>query len=173
MSKLSDVRIVYLPPATVASVQFYCDEPELKATVAIDAFARLVKLGKIKPDTRHYGFNNPNPSADIPKGQPDHGYEMWVTIPEELEVSEPLVKKRFVGGMYAAHAIKMGDFHEWDWLWEWVQKSNLYDYEVRNPLSMGGCLEEHLNYLNNLNDTAFKEEDMQLDLLMPVKKKSQ
>jgi len=171
-SKLNDVRIVYLPPAEVASVQFYCEEPEWKATAAIDKFARLIELGKVKPDTRHYGFNNPNPSPDIPEGQPDHGYEMWVTIPEGIEVPEPIVKKKFDGGMYAAHVIKMGGFHEWGWLWEWVQKSEVYDYDVREPLSMGGCLEEHLNYLNNLNDPGFKEEDMQLDLLMPVKKKS-
>lgn len=28
LSKLKDVRIVHLPPATVAAIQFYCDEPE-------------------------------------------------------------------------------------------------------------------------------------------------
>jgi DNA-binding transcriptional MerR regulator/DNA gyrase inhibitor GyrI len=171
LSKLSNVRIVQLPPVTVASVQFYCDEPEMHCVKVMDEFVRYHELGKLKPDLRHYGFNNPNPSPDTPEGQPDHGYEMWVTIPEDLEVPEPLVKKQFDGGIYAAHAIKMGDFHEWGWLWEWVQASDKYDYECREPHPMGGCLEEHLNYLNNLNDPSFKEEDMQLDLLTPVKRK--
>jgi hypothetical protein len=30
-----------------------------------------------------------------PEGMPDHGYEMWVTIPENMEVPEPLTKSSF------------------------------------------------------------------------------
>jgi len=38
---------------------------------------------------------------------------MWVTIPEEMDVPEPIVKKRFEGGLYAAHMIPFGAFEEW------------------------------------------------------------
>ena len=169
MHDLKDVRIIKLPPATVASVQFYCEEPERACIAVIDKFVNESALGKVKPDTRHYGFNNPNPSPDIPEGEPDHGYEMWVTIPGDFEVPEPLVKKYFKGGLYAAKTIKMGDFNVWGLLWDWVQASEKYDYECREPDSMGGCLEEQIDYLINLNDPAFTEEKMQLDLLVPIK----
>lgn len=171
-SKLNDVRIVSLPPATLAAVQFCCDEPERMAIEVIDKFARDINLGKLKPDTRHYGFNNPNPSPDTPPGEPDHGYEIWVTVPDEMEVPAPLEKKKFEGGLYAAHTIKMGAFHEWGWLWDWVSDSEIYDYDSRAPYAMGGCLEEHLDYLKTLSNPDFREEDIQLDLLVPVKKKS-
>lgn len=171
MSVLKDVRIVELPQATVAAVQFHCEEPEKTCIEIIDEFAKNNDLGVLHPEIRHYGFNNPNPSPEIPEDQPDHGYEMWVTIPTDMEVQEPLFKKHFQGGMYAAHKIKMGDFHEWGWLWDWVQASEKYDYDCREPYSMGGCLEEHIDYLSDLRNPDFKEEDMQLDLLMPIKAK--
>lgn len=168
MIELKDVRIIELFPATVASVQFYCDEPERACKEVMDDFVIKNNLGEVNPDLRHYGFNNPNPSPEIPEDQPDHGYEMWVTVPGDMEIPAPLEKKYFTGGMYAAHMIKMGDFHEWGWLWDWVQKSDKYDYDCREPYPMGGCLEEHIDYLKNLKNPDFKEEDMQLDLLIPV-----
>lgn len=44
---------------------------------------------------RNFGFNNPSPF----EGNPVYGYEMWVTIPDNFVVPEPLVKKRFDGGL--------------------------------------------------------------------------
>ncbi|MDX1358427.1 MAG: effector binding domain-containing protein [Clostridia bacterium] len=171
MLRDEDVRIVSLPAADVASIQFYCDEPEKSCIEVMDEFVKNSNLGVIDPGLRHYGFNNPNPSSDTPEGEPDHGYEIWVTIPDDFKVPEPLERKRFDGGLYAAHTIKMGDFHIWGWLWEWVQASDKYEYESREPHPMGGCLEEHMDYLKNLNDPGFKEEELMLDLLVPVKRK--
>jgi len=33
----------------------------------------------------------------------DHGYERWLTIPYDMKVNPPFAKKRFSGGLYAAH----------------------------------------------------------------------
>lgn len=168
LSKLTDVRIIYLPPSTVASVQEYCEEPEHTAGGKIDKFVRESNLLEHKPDLRHLGFNNPcyqNP----PEGQPDHGYEVWVTIPEDFTVPDYVVKKNFEGGMYAAHMIKMGDFHEWEWLVKWVENSEEYEPNWGDPLCMGGLLEEQLNYYHNVRNVNFNPENMQLDLLMPIK----
>lgn len=167
LSKLNDVRIVYLPPATVAAAHFIGDEPEREVDERLSAFVRETMLYKVKPDLRHYGFNHPNPVDETGY----HGYEMWVTTPADMEVSEGLVKKRFEGGLYAAHMIPMGNFNEWGWLFDWVAKSDKYDFagDLKDQEHMCGLLEEHLNYVNHVQLDGGEPEDMQLDLLMPVR----
>ena len=163
LSKFDNIRIVYLPPATVASShQGVCDEPEKIAGDRLLKFIQKTKLYDIKPDFRQYGFNNPCRETE-------HGYEFWVTIPEDMEVSAPLTKKQFEGGLYAAHCIKMGDFHEWHDFNQAIEKHDEYVIDRREPLGMGGLLEEHLNAYNH-----YKNDEMnfiQLDLLIPIEKK--
>ncbi|RCX17707.1 MerR family transcriptional regulator [Fontibacillus phaseoli] len=166
LSKLSDVRIVYLPPATVAAIHSVGGAPESDTGKELQKFMTEAKLASVKPDLRHYGFNHPVGS--------EHGYERWVTIPDDLEVPEPWVKKEFPGGLYAAHMIPMGNFEEWGWLIEWVENSGEYEANWSDSESMHGCLEEHLNYIN-LYPLTNEEVDkrIQLDLLVPIKPKSQ
>jgi DNA-binding transcriptional MerR regulator len=167
-SKLKDVRMVYIPPATVAASHYIGEEPEHHASKALEKFVRESGLCQIKPDLRNYGFNHPSPTA----GQPVYGYEMWVTIPDDLEVPEPLVKKRFEGGLYAAHMIPMGNFHEWGWLSDWVCKDHpKYESNATDDGGecMNGLLEEHLNYFGHMSLPEGETEDVQLDLLFPVK----
>ena len=173
LNKLTDkdVRIVFLPPATVAAYQYEGDEPELAVAKVIDKFVRDHDLPRIKPDLRHYGFNCPNPVDETNA----HGYEMWVTIPEGMEVSAPLVKKHFPGGLYAAHMIPVGAFEEWDWLFKWCENNTKYAYRgAWRGDNMFDCLEEHLNYKNNvavIKDGVY--DGIQLDLLLPIKEKAQ
>ncbi|MHB1365010.1 MAG: MerR family transcriptional regulator [Eubacteriales bacterium] len=163
-----DVRIIYLPPATVVAYQYEGNEPENKVNKVIDKFVLDHDLPKIKPDLRHYGFNAPNPIDE----SNDHGYEMWVTIPDELEVPEPLVKKHFEGGLYAAHTIPFGAFEEWEWLHKWVQNSEKYEYNGNwDSKNMFGWLEESLNYVNRVRQPNPEGDGFQLDLLIPVKEK--
>jgi DNA-binding transcriptional MerR regulator len=171
LSKLSDVRIVYLPPAAVAAAHYIGDEPEEHAGRMLEEFVTQTGLVKLKPDVRQYGFNHPNPVDETNF----HGYEFWVTIPEDMEVPPPLEKKRFPGGMYAAHMIPFGNFNEWDWLFEWAMKNGKYEFagEYTDHDHMFGCLEEHLNLVGHLTgiDTITNGE-MQLDLLIPIKERS-
>ncbi|MHC1694335.1 MAG: effector binding domain-containing protein [Eubacteriales bacterium] len=174
LSKLTDkdVRIVYLPPATVASSHYIGDEPEYHAAVAMDNFVRQSGLTDIKPDIRQYGFNHPNPGCI--EGSDTHGYEFWVTIPDDMEVPAPLIKKYFTGGLYAAHMIPMGAFEEWGWLWDWAHNNEKYDADIINDNGqcMNGLLEEHLNYKNNVGKLLDSRYDnIQLDLLIPIKEK--
>ncbi len=166
LGKLRNVRIVYLPPATVAASHFIGDDPEDIAGEQIKQFALDVDIVRIKPDVRMYGFNHPNPVDETNA----HGYEFWITIPDDLNVPEPLMKRKFEGGLFAAHAIKMGDFHEWGWLDEWVRTNGEYVYRGDgSPENMFGSLEEHLNaytYLKSGGGSEF----VQLDLLIPVRK---
>lgn len=165
---MADVRIVHLPAATVASAHFIGDDPEDRAGEMISDFVRENRVWEKFPGLRLYGFNHPNPDAT---GY--HGYEFWVTIPEDMEVAPPIQKKKFPGGTYAAHMIQMGNFHEWAWLDQWVRESKEYDYcGCGDPDVMYGSLEEHLNFHDHIQMTPEGEpETTQLDLLIPVKKR--
>lgn len=171
LNRLTDkeVRIVYLPPATVAAYQYEGEEPEWHVAKVIDDFVLSRNLTKIKPDLRHYGFNAPSPKDETGH----HGYEMWVTIPEEMQVPAPIVKKRFAGGVYAAHMIPIGAFEEWGLLTDWLDRSELYEYNGSgSPDNMFGSLEETLNYANRSSvHDAEGEKNLQLDLLIPVREK--
>lgn len=162
-----DVRILYLPPATVASAHYIGQDPENHASEMLGAFVKGHKLFEIKPDARVFGFNHPSPKQE---GQ-TYGYELWVTIPHDMEVPAPLTKQQFPGGFYAAHTIAMGDFHEWGWLWEWVKNSDAYaDNGVDDQGErMNGLLEEHLNQAYDYTNGT--PEVQQIDLLYPIRKK--
>lgn len=154
------VRIVLLPPCIVAAYQFAGDDPEEKVGEVMDNFIRSSKLYEIKPDSRLFGFNNPEPEP----GNDFHGYEDWVTIPDDMEVPLPLVKKHFDGGLYAAYTINFPDFYEWNFLKEWVQRNEKYQEDYRD------YLEEHLNwvYSSHMN---WPEDgiDGKIDLLLPIR----
>lgn len=170
LSRLTDrdVRIVCLPPATVAAYQYEGDEPEGVVGKVINAFVRDNDLVKLKPDIRHYGFNAPNPSDETGA----HGYEMWVTIPEDFTVPAPLMKKQFDGGLYCAHMIPIGAFEEWELLSKWLEGSDRYEYRGKgNPKNMFDSLEECLNYANVDHSEWAKWDNVQLDLLIPIREK--
>lgn len=166
LSKINDVRIIYLPPFYVASAHHIGDDPELIVNAQIDAFVSENKLHKIKPDIRLFGFNHPNPIDE--SGY--HGYEAWVTIPDDMEVPAPLKKKQFPGGLYAAHMIPFGNFNEWDMFLEWVMKSDIYEFmgDLQDQEHMCGLLEEHLNYYTHIDQGSIKDDHLQLDLLIPI-----
>lgn len=169
LSKLTDVRIIHLPPSAVASSHHVGDDPELHANNALDRFVRESKLSERKPDLRHYGFNHPNPKDETGY----HGYEAWVTIPDDLEVPPPLVKKTFPGGLYAAHMVQFGNFGDWDKLLAWANEGEEYEFagDMADQEHMCGLLEEHLNYYSHIYLENSEPENMQLDLLMPIRER--
>jgi len=170
LSKLNDsgVRIVYLPPMTVA-VSYFSGVAEWgvgpEATMKIEQFVNETELLKIKPDARGMGFDcskaDLKPSLDVTPT----AYEAWVSIPNDIEVKPPLVKKNFSGGMYAAHVLRDWNFQkDWRLLQEWAKASDKYEEDEGRP-----CFEEILNYYNLMMGGA-KMEDTQLDLLLPIRK---
>lgn len=172
LNKLTDkdVRIVYLPPATVAAIHSIGGAPETETGDSLFAFIKDSNLPQIKPDFRHYGFNHP--MGSLPDGS-DHGFERWVTIPDDMEVSTPFVKKQFTGGLYGAHMIPMGAFEEWNWLYEWANTHEKYEIAWGAPECMHGFIEEHLNVIHHyLWSHEESEQQMQLDLLIPIKERA-
>ncbi|WP_321016801.1 MerR family transcriptional regulator [Hungatella effluvii] len=169
LSRIGDVRIIYLPPSAVAAAHYVGDEPEIHVNEMLDRFVRETGLHRRKPDLRHYGFNHPNPTD----ATGFHGYDSWVTIPEDMEVPAPLVKKLFVGGIYAAHMISFGSFNEWDLLLNWVNSNEKYEFagDMADQEHMCGLLEEHLNYISHVELANTEPEEFQLDLLVPVRER--
>ena len=169
-----DVRILYLPPMCIAAYCAQGENCEEKANDAISRFVTQSNLTTIKPDLRSFGFDCSQGQVNV--GQPSRAYEVWVSIPEDLPVPPPLVKRTFRGGMYAAHVLRAWDFQDWRLLKEWVDASGKYESawgdsrwspEETGP---GQGFEEHLNYWGNAAQ-GFKMEDMQLDLLFPIRAK--
>ena len=188
LNKLTDrdVRIVYLPPMTVVACQSDRDEDnEGFCARSISKFLLENNVFSLKPDIRSFGFNIfiEDKMAETRKASPC--WEMWVSIPDDMDVPAPLFKRRFLGGLYAAHMIKMGGWDDWDKLGAWAKTSELYDFDWNSRCEpnqaylgkryepdkgyMDPSLEEYLNYYNNTQDSKFNNANMQLDLLLPIK----
>ncbi len=175
LSKLEDkdVRIVYLPPMVVAAAYASGEGCEGKAGMMIKQFVNESGLLKIKPDARCFGFDCSEGTADI--GQPSHVYEMWVSVPEDMQIPSPLIRRVFKGGLYAAHVLRSWDFEDWRLLGEWVNKSQKYENDWNAPrwtsleTVSGQGFEETLDFYHYVQTGQM--EDLQLDLLFPIKKK--
>ena len=172
LRKLTDrnVRIVYLPPAKVASIHCISEAPETETGDLLYAFIKSSRLPEIKPDFRHYGFNHTD--STLPEGQ-NHGYERWVTIPEDMELPTSFEKKQFAGGLYAAHHIPMGAFDEWNLLHGWASTHEKYEIVWGDHECMYGFIEEHLDAMHHyLWSHEELDKQLQLDLLLPIKEKT-
>ena len=151
---------------TVFSIHCVSDAPESDCHVHLKKFVIENDLPEVKPDFRIFGFNHDTPDC--------HGYEMWITVPDDMEAPEPFVKKQFPGGLYGAHMIPFGAFEEWQWLYEWASTGKEYEPDWRAPENMmGGMLEEHIrNHKNNFSSDTEQNNGMtQLDLLIPIRRK--
>ncbi|MCL2078334.1 MAG: effector binding domain-containing protein [Oscillospiraceae bacterium] len=168
-----DVRIVYLPPMTVAAAYADIENAEENTMDAINKFVAQSGLLKIKPDARGFGFDCSPEFQGI--GAPSKMYESWVSIPDDMEVPPPLVKRKFSGGLYAAHVLREWDFQDWRRLGEWVNASEKYANDWGSPrweskeTKAGEGFEEILNFYNYTQNS--KMENLQLDLLFPIKEK--
>lgn len=169
-----DVRIIYLPPMTVAAAYASGEGCEGKAGDMITQFVADSGLLTIKPDARSFGFDCSREAAVL--GEPSHVYELWVSVPDDMQIPAPLVKRIFEGGLYAAHVLRAWDFEDWRLLREWVGASDKYDNDWGAPrwtspeTVAGQGFEETLNFNNYVRKGA-KMEDLQLDLLFPIKEK--
>jgi len=166
--KQLNVRLVQLPAMTVAAFHYIGTEPEDHAQAMAAAFIRESRLWDVKPDSRMFGFNHPNPTPE----QPVYGYEYWITIPEDMEVPAPGVKKTMPGGLYAAHCMEFPNFHEWQWLNDWAENNPEWQGRFEGPEIMFGLLEEHLNWVwAAAHDAMDAGITRKLDLLLPIRRR--
>lgn len=154
--RLSNVRIVKIPATTVASYRAESASPEEDCNKVHSKFVLENNLHK-QSGFRQFGFNNPSPTD----GSSVYGYECWVTIPEDFDVPEPLVKKQFGGGLYASISTDLSEIGErWQMLYNWCKNNNKYDADT----SLQWLEECSMDY-----ETFISGEEQQLDLLQPIK----
>ena len=160
------VRIVILPPAAVASYHYIGESAEEIAIDRMGQFVRGSELYRNKPDARMFGFNHPEPGT---------GFEVYVTVPENMEISPPLTKKVMPGGIYAALTIDPPNFFEWKLIMKWLEKNDRWEtnYAPEGDEIMSGCYEEHLNWVYSCDPGRPGGIEEKIDLLLPIKRKKQ
>jgi hypothetical protein len=175
LNKLKDVRVVYLPPMTVASAFYTGQNPQEKAWKAINDFIKQSNLFFHKPDLRVFRIDHSNATGK------NFGHEVWASIPDDFIVPEPLIKKKFHGGQYAAHVLGDDGFLTYLGMQDWINESEKYQYDydgnltrVTPPIdeidSFGGTRldpEEILNYPELYHNP---NSEIQYDVLFPIKK---
>lgn len=146
-----EVKIVKLEPLRVASVQGFGQNPEEQATSKLHHW--LTKKGWINDLGAHrfFGFNNPEPSP----GSPNYGYELWVTVPDDVEPDDDVRIKSFGGGLYAVTHCKLPVITPtWKQLVIWREGSG---YKAASHQWLEEC---HNQF------AAF--EDMEFDIYLPI-----
>jgi len=162
IEKLCNVRIVKLPSMTIALYRAESSTPEDDCSKVFNQFVLKNNLHK-RDGFRFFGFNNPSPS----EGNPVYGYEMWVTIPGDFKVPQPLMKKQFDGGLYASISTQMNEIGErWKLLYDWCKNNDKYDVDF----SFQWLEECSMDFETFISDNV-KDGDKQLDLLEPIRLK--
>lgn len=157
LEKYPDIKVIKsLPEQKAACFTYYGPEPEGHAFEVMKAFAKKMKISLHDSSYRVYGYNHPDPSD----GEEVYGYEVCVTIPDELYETLPDVpadftkgtydgvKRRILGGgKYAVLSVKRGDDGDvgtnimlaWKRFLLWME-------EAKYVYGRNQYLEEHLGF---------------------------
>lgn len=143
----------------------FTETPEQDAWKKIQSWAGPKGLLSKEKGTRVFGRNT------YPTDKPEpHGYELYITVEETIEVDEELTTGEIPGGLYAVleSTSLEGMAHSWPSLWKWLEESE-YEFTgwTKGEHGWVNGYEEHLNPFedNPPNEWLF-------NLMIPVKKKS-
>jgi DNA gyrase inhibitor GyrI len=157
-----DVRIVRLEPMRVASVRAVGEAPETDAWNRMRSWSE--PRGMLHDLERHpvFGFNNPDPSH----GRKEYGYEFWIRVDPDLDVSGEAEARDFAGGLYAVTSCRLKEeissefFKEHGVLESW---SKLDGWVARSKYRRGGH-----QWLEKPHDPTAAADDLVLDLYYPI-----
>jgi effector-binding domain-containing protein len=162
-----EVKIVSLEPMRVAVAHGFGSSPELEAWHKIVNY--LKSRGRLDQleGLRFFGYNNPNPSP----GSPNYGYDQWVTIGDDEQVSDDLKAYDFPGGKYAVTSFQgLNNITTvWGRLVQWHE-----DHGYQKPPNYLQCLEELINpglFIlpdGELDETEAAMEQLVFKLYLPV-----
>lgn len=99
-------------------------------------------------------------------------------IPDNFDLPAPFVRKKFLGGQYAAHAMGDDGFHVELGLQDWVNESDLYQFDYAGNLTrcdppvkeidaFGGMRLILNEVLNFYNDQRYPSDD-RIDICFPI-----
>ncbi|CAK7082585.1 GyrI-like domain-containing protein [Tissierella carlieri] len=165
MINTQDIRFVQIPAMSVASIQCISTSPEKDSLKAIIDFMGDIKLDNEISFMRHFGYV---PQFDKCGNADIDIFERLITVPENIEIAEPFVKKIFPGGLYAAYTVPIGFFDRVSKLKDIVCAMPNYELADNEQFDV---IEEYLNPwkfpLNNINQFFT---DTQIDILIKVQK---
>lgn len=157
-----EVRIITVQDYEVAVIH-HKDVPNPEDMCWNDVIPFVEKHNLSQKGFRHFGYNNPNPDGV----QPNYGYMMYITIPENVDVEEPFRKETLKGGLFASIPTTMDKIGmRWEALYQYILSHQEFemDYESRT------WLEECTDY-ETFIDSSVHFSKKQLDLLLPIKRK--
>src|SRR6056297_2195454 len=159
MEKLtnSDIRIMRLKPTKIAAYRAKSESPEADSLKPLLEWANKEGIMNL-PTTRVFGFD----TTIEKKEYPVYGYESWISIPKDCQVTVPLEEKHLQGGLYAVTNTTYGNFDvqkRWQMFAKWFEESE-FEYGGQQ------CLEEVL-----MIETIDNPSKLQLDLLIHIKEK--
>jgi len=162
LEKYPDIKVLKeLEPMRVAYYCYYGKHPENHAFAVMLDWLNNNGLNVNKQKLRIFGYNNPNPSSP---DQEEYGYEVCVTIPDNLIFSDDKVKEKVLdGGLYAVTNVKRGEKD--DIGYEIVKAWNRFkDWLTDSKYIYGGhqWMEEHLGFDDDSNHIGG------IDLYMPI-----
>ena len=123
MSELN-VRIITLPPMRVICFNGFGASPEEQAYTKTAEWLKANDMWQDGKERRFFGYNNPDPSP----GSPKYGYDVWVTVDEDIEPGEDGRIIDFQGGLFAVAHVDAGPqgegiYDAWQELAAWVENS--------------------------------------------------
>jgi DNA gyrase inhibitor GyrI/AraC-like DNA-binding protein len=165
LKKYPDIKVLKeLDSMWVAYYCYYGKNPENHAFSVMHDWLNKNNLNINEQNLRIFGYNNPSP--DSPEQQ-EYGYEVCITINDDMIINDDKVKEKILtGGLYAVAGVKRSEdgdigneiFLAWKRFNSWLSDSK-YTY--------GGhqWMEEHLGFDEDSNHTGG------VDLYMPIAEK--
>lgn len=161
LKKYPDIKVLKkIEPIRIAYYRVYGTHPENEAFTVLKNWAKKNKL--IEGDSKYRVFSFDTP--DSKRGDNEYGFEVWMSIDNDIIVEDNNVKsKTFEGGLYAVTSTKVsGVVSTWDRFREWLKIS-------KYGLGEHQYLEEHLPFSDWDKDKS--QDEHMIDLLMPLKEK--
>ncbi|MBC8233597.1 effector binding domain-containing protein [bacterium] len=163
-----ELQVVELSPMKVAYYCYVGENPEGPALDTVIKWASKKNLLVEGKCPRFLGFNNPNPS----EGNPVYGFEVWMTVDENVEGDDTVKIKEVPGGLYVVMRATPEEFAAGAWkrfdsnLGPWM-KANRYQYDGDRQ-----WLEEHIPNLDKVAEFPELGGDLRwlaFDLCVPIK----
>lgn len=153
LERYPDIKVLKkMEPMKVAYYRYYGKNPEYNAFKVLLQWAEKNKLTADDNKYRLFGYDTP----DCELGLDEYGYEVCITIDDNFNVEDNIIKsKELEGGLYAVTTVKVNDIAKaWQRFKAWVKLSK-YDFGSHQ------WLEEHLDGIN-------ENFDYTVDLYMPI-----